>query len=81
MYEMGTITVNIPDNVEKDFRRRVASLRGVGKGVLGSAVAEALTEWGDKRTDIEFARELLRKGFPMGGVTYTNREELYEDRF
>jgi len=77
---MGTITVNIPDSVEKTFRRRVASLRGVKKGTLGKAVAEALTEWGDRRTDIEFARAMLEKGIQMGGVTYTKREELYDDR-
>jgi hypothetical protein len=53
----------------------------VGKGILGTAVAEALTEWGSRRAQVEKGRTLLEKGAPLGGITYTKREELYEDRF
>jgi len=37
---MGTITVNVKDDVEKEFRKLVRSLHGARKGELGKALTE-----------------------------------------
>ena len=37
--------MNIPDEIDRRFRLRVLELRGVEKGVLSEAVAEALQLW------------------------------------
>ena len=37
--------MNIPDDVDRRFRLRVLELRGVEKGTLSEAVAEALQLW------------------------------------
>ncbi len=41
----GVITVKISDDVEREFRRVVAKVYGVGKGVLGKAIEEAIELW------------------------------------
>lgn len=42
---MGKMHLNIPDDIDRRFRVRVLELRGVAKGVLSEAVAEALELW------------------------------------
>lgn len=42
---MGTITVNVKDDVEKDFRKLVRSVHGARKGDLGKALTEAMQKW------------------------------------
>lgn len=42
---MGQITVQIPDEVERRLRVRVAEKYGGKKGALGEAIAEAIDLW------------------------------------
>ncbi|ODS42503.1 MAG: hypothetical protein MSIBF_04085 [Candidatus Altiarchaeales archaeon IMC4] len=76
---MGTITLNLQDEVENQFRT-VASLEyGKKKGYLGKAMNQALECWMKKRTkrmDSE-ALALLEKGFEMGSVKF-DRDEVHE---
>jgi len=37
---MGTITVNVKDDIEKEFRKLVRSVHGAKKGDLGKALSE-----------------------------------------
>jgi len=39
------MNLKIPDDIDMPFRMRVLELRGVEKGVLSKAVAEALQLW------------------------------------
>ncbi|MDE1873609.1 MAG: hypothetical protein KGI04_00615 [Candidatus Micrarchaeota archaeon] len=74
-----TITVNVEENVESEFRRIAGRRYGRRKGYLGKAVTEAMKEWSDKRNDdvVSQGLELLKKG--IAGKKWTfNRAELYE---
>lgn len=76
---MGTITVNIKDEVENRFRSVAGVVYGKRKGHLGKAIDEALLCWmkkNEKRADAK-ALALLEKGFEMGSLRF-NRDELYE---
>jgi len=42
---MGRTTVVLPDELERDFRARVAHKYGGKKGALGKAIAEAMKLW------------------------------------
>lgn len=42
---MGRMTIQLSDELDKNFRLRVLLLKGAKKGVLGEAVAEALVLW------------------------------------
>ncbi len=76
---MGIVTVTIDDAVEKEFRKAAKASYGSGKGHLGQAVTEALSEWiqrGERKE--KKMLDLLEKGFDMGRLTYKNRAELHE---
>ena len=46
MYQMTrTITINVEEHVESEFRRAAGRKYGKGKGHLGKAATEALKEW------------------------------------
>jgi len=78
---MGTITININDDIEKQFRTLAHEVYNDKKGYLGKAVTCALQKWIDEVTQRQIAeRELkiLDKGFDMGKLKFTSREELYE---
>jgi hypothetical protein len=78
---MGTITINIKDNVEQDFRATVKKAYGVGKGKLGKAISEALESWVAEKNQERVTKRMLAlmgKGFDLGGITYTHRSELHE---
>lgn len=76
---MGTITVNVQDEVEKKFREVAGSIYGRRKGHLGRALTEAMKIWIKKKeeTHVIKALHLLEKGFKMGKITYKKREELH----
>jgi len=76
---MGTITVNIRDEVENRFRNLAGVVYGKRKGHLGKAIDEALLYWmkkKGKRADAK-ALALLEKGFEMGSLRF-DRGELHE---
>lgn len=78
---MATITINVKDEVDKEFRETVKKRLGQGKGVLGKAVEEALNKWveeEEQRKIAERQKELMRKGlYSLKGWKF-NREEIYD---
>jgi hypothetical protein len=42
---MGRITLELPDELERDFRARVARKYGGKKGAIGLAIREAIESW------------------------------------
>lgn len=78
---MGTITVNIRDDVEKEFRKLVHRLHGARKGELGKALTEAMQKWIYEKKQEKIAQEalkLLDMKFNFGNRLYRNREDLHE---
>jgi hypothetical protein len=78
---MGTITVNVKDDVEKEFRKLVRSVQGTKKGDLGKAVTEAMQKWVYEKNQEKIAQEalkLLELKFNFGKRLYRDREELHE---
>jgi len=77
---MGTITINVNDDIEKMFRDTVCETYGKKKGSLGKAITEAMRKWIDDMRQKEIAKnelKLLDTGFSMGKLSVT-REEVYE---
>ena len=77
---MGTITVNVSDEVENKFREVAGAVYGNNKGHLGKALEESMTLWikKEQNTDVVKAMEWLKTGFPMGKIAYKDRSELHE---
>ena len=74
---MGTITINVKDNVEETFRKRVYQLYGKKKGNLGRALTEAILDWSKKRLYLDRCMDLLETGIDMGKLKYKKRTELH----
>ena len=78
---MGTITINVNDDVEKQFRAVAREFYPDKKGYLGKAVTSAMQKWINEILQNKISQrelELLEKGFKMGKITVNSREELYE---
>lgn len=78
---MGTITINVEDDVEKRFRVLARKVYPGKKGFLGKAVTSAMEKWIDEINQRKIAEseiELLEKGFKMGKLKFKSRAELYE---
>lgn len=75
---MGTITINVKDDIEKTFRKRVYQLYGKKKGTLGRALTEAMKEWSMKKKYFNRCMELLERGADMGKIKYKDRDELHD---
>ncbi|MCX9073984.1 MAG: hypothetical protein OIN88_04910 [Candidatus Methanoperedens sp.] len=78
---MGTITVNVKDDVEKEFRELVSSAHGTRKGDLGRALTEAMRKWVFEKRQEKIAQEalkLLEQRFNFGKRLYKHRNELHE---
>lgn len=75
---MGTITVNINDEVETSFRKKVYRLYGKRKGVLGKALTEAMSEWEMKKEHFNTCMKLLEGGVDLGKLKYKTRDELHD---
>lgn len=78
---MGTITVNVADAIEQEFRETVEHTLGKGKGMLGKSFAEAMQTWVEEKRQKKIAEEALRilgKGYPLGKILYKKRSELYD---
>ncbi|MDE1833954.1 MAG: hypothetical protein KGH64_01305 [Candidatus Micrarchaeota archaeon] len=74
-----TITVNVEEDVDSEFRKQASLKYGKKKGYLGKALTEAMMEWAKaKDADIESqALKLLKEGIKMKKWKF-NRDELYE---
>ena len=78
---MGTITVDVKDEVEKEFKAVASIAHGGEKGYLEKAVTEAMQRWiYEKRQEkiAEEALKLLETGFDFGKRLYKDRSDLYE---
>lgn len=78
---METVTINVQDDVIKEFREVAAETFGSGKGHLGKAFTAAIQDWMYERKQKKIAREaieLLNMGFNMGERLYKDRSELHE---
>ncbi len=77
---MGTITINIHNDIEQEFREVVKKEKGIGKGQLGNAVQEALKLWVEQKQQHDIAARqlaLMKQGFNLGRYKF-KREELYD---
>ncbi len=78
---MGTITINIDNDVEKQFRALAQKIYSKKKGYLGNAMTSAMQKWIDEVTQKQISEReitLLEKGFNMGELNFKSREELHE---
>jgi len=78
---MGIITVNIKDEVEKEFRAVARIVHGGEKGYLEEAVTNAMRGWVEEKRQEKIAErelKLLEKGFNFGKKLYKARDELHE---
>ncbi len=78
---MGTITVNVKDDVEKEFRELVRTVQGTKKGDLGKALTDAMRKWVYEKKQEKIAQEalkLLEQKFDFGKRLYKARSDLYE---
>ncbi|CAD6493256.1 MAG: hypothetical protein LAKADJCE_00479 [Candidatus Argoarchaeum ethanivorans] len=78
---MGTITVNVKDEVEKEFRAVAVIIHGGRKGYLEKAVTESMQKWINEKKQEKIAEmelKLLEKGFNFGKKLYGTREELHD---
>lgn len=78
---MGTMTINVDNKIEEEFRETVKYEKGVGKGKLGEAISEALEKWIFEVKQKEIAKrqiELMEHGFHMGKIGKWTREELHD---
>ena len=74
-----TITVNINEKIENEFREKAAPKYGKRKGYLGKAMTEAMDQWmRNLDSDIEAqSLKMLKEGIKMKKWKF-KREELYE---
>lgn len=77
---MGTVTVNIKDDAEKELRENASIRFGKKKGRLGKAITQAIRLWAKKQKESDEAKTLsyLEDGFEMGELKYSKRSELHE---
>ena len=78
---MGTITVNIKDEVEEEFKAVANITHGGEEGYLEKAVTEAIQRWIEEKKQEKIAEEalkLLETGFDFGKRLYKDRGDLYE---
>ena len=78
---MGTITINIKDEIEKEFKTVASITHGEEKGYLEKAITEAMQRWIEEKRQEKIAErelKLLEKGFNFGKKLYKTRDELYE---
>ena len=78
---MATITINVKDHIEKEFRETVKKRFGQGKGILGKAVEDAIKKWVEKDKQREIAQrqiQIMKKGlYSLKGWKF-NRDEIYD---
>ena len=80
MFCMGTITVNVDDDIEERFRKCARDKLSIGKGKLGQAVKEAFELWIKEQAEQDTTKRqlaLLEKGFYFGKYVF-KRDELYD---
>lgn len=79
---MGTITLSIDDETERNFRKLAKKVIGEKKGHLGEAATDACKLWIHEKTQDVMARdalELIHKKYDLGERLYNSRTDLYEE--
>lgn len=80
---MATITLNVNNEINNEFRNVVKSKFGEGKGILGKAIEEAIKKWifEEKQKEItDRQMKLIKEGVWSKKNYRFNREEIYEKR-
>ena len=80
---MATITLNINNEINNEFRDIVKSTFGEGKGKLGKAFEDALKKWMFEQKQKEISErqmKVMEKGVWYSKNYKFNREEIYEKR-
>jgi len=79
---MGTITISVDDEVEKEFRKTVEEHEGGKKGDLGRAVTEAMKKWADEKKQKEIAERQMKMAetglYRLPKNWKFNRDEIYD---
>jgi predicted transcriptional regulator len=78
---MGTITINVNDDIENRFRTLARKVYPEKKGYLGKAVTSAMQKWINEIAQKKISEnelKFLEKGFKMGKFKFKSRAELYE---
>ncbi len=79
---MGTITISVDDEVEKEFRKLVEEHKGGKKGDLGKAITEAMKKWADEKKQKEIAERQMKRSekglYKLPKKWKFNRDEIYD---
>ena len=79
---MGTITISVDDEVEKEFRKLVEEYKGGKKGDLGKAITEAMKKWAEEKKQKDIAERMMKlseKGlYKLPKNWKFNRDEIYD---
>lgn len=81
MYTMTkTITINVSEETEKEFRKLAKLRYGKRKGALGKAITDAIEALAEKSLydPDAHALALLKKGFNLGGIKNKDRAKWHE---
>ena len=76
-----TITLNVDENLNEEFRKIVIQKYGDKKGSLSHAVEDAFKLLiqciNSNHADIDLQNK-MNAGYNLGGLIYKNRDELHE---
>jgi hypothetical protein len=62
--QLAEIKVNVPEEVEKKFRKTAKSIYGEDKNAEDKAATEALTKWSSDREEALIVAKASQKSFP-----------------
>ncbi|MBI2632515.1 hypothetical protein HYW75_05915 [Candidatus Pacearchaeota archaeon] len=77
---MATITINVNNKINQEFRKTVRKKLGERKGVLGKAIEEAIKNWLEEENQIRIAeRQILmaKRGLYSLKNWKFNRDEIH----
>lgn len=77
---MATITINVSDEINEEFRRAVKLKFGEGKGIIGKAIETAIGKWLEEYKQkllVERQMKLMKEGIGTLNKWKFKREELY----
>jgi hypothetical protein len=78
---MATITLNVTNEVNEEFRNIVKAKLGEGKGKLGKAMEEAIKIWIYEQKQKEISNKglmILKEGIWSKKGYKFNRDEIYD---
>lgn len=79
---MGTMTISVDDDVEREFRKLVEDYKGGKKGDLGKAITEAMKKWAEEKKQREIVdrqKKMSEKGlYSLPKNWKFKRDEIYD---